>query len=54
MTFPLFVLLAAFVLAGFIITTVLGVAMVIGLAVNLVLLPLRIIFWVLKGIFGFF
>jgi len=47
-------LLAAFILAGFIFTTVFGVAMVIGLVVNFVLLPLRIFLWVLKGILGIF
>lgn len=53
-TFPLFVLFFAFVVAGFIFTTVFGVAMVIGLTINLALLPLRIFFWVIKAILGLF
>jgi len=54
LTFPLFALLLAFVVAGFIFTTVFGVAMVIGSAINLALLPLRIFFWVIKAILGLF
>jgi len=54
MTYMFFVLLAAFLLAGFIFTTVFGVAVIVGLVVNLVLLPLRIFLWVLKGILGIF
>jgi hypothetical protein len=53
LTFPLFALLFAFVVAGFIFTTVFGVAMVVGLAINLALLPLRIFFWIIRAIFGF-
>jgi hypothetical protein len=51
---PLLFLLSAFIIAGFIVTTVLGVAVVVGLVVNLALLPLRIFLWVLRAIFGFF
>ena len=51
---PLLFLLSAFIIAGFVVTTVLGVAVVVGLVVNLALLPLRILFWVMRAIFGLF
>ena len=51
---PLLFLLTAFIIAGFVVTTVLGVAMVVGLVVNLALLPLRILLWLMRAIFGLF
>ena len=51
---PFLFLLSAFIIAGFVVTTVLGVAVVVGLVVNLALLPLRILLWVMRAIFGLF
>ncbi len=54
MTIFLWMLFAAFLFMGMIGMTILGIGAFIGLLVNLVLLPLRILLWMIKGFFGFF
>ena len=47
-------LVAALMLFGFMIFSVMSVGAFIGLIVNLILLPLRIILTVIRAIFGIF
>jgi hypothetical protein len=50
----LWLLLAAFLIMGLIGLSILGFGALIGLLINLVLLPLRIFIWILKGLLGLF
>jgi hypothetical protein len=45
------ILLAALVFAGLIAIAMFGVGMIVALIIKLLLLPLRIISWILKGLF---
>ena len=47
-------ILATFMLLGFIFLSVMSVGVFVSLIVNLALLPLRIFIWVLRLIFGIF
>jgi hypothetical protein len=47
-------ILATFMLLGFIFLTVMSVGVFVSLIVNLALLPLRIFIWILRLIFGIF
>ena len=48
----LWMLLAAIAFLGLIGVTIMGFGFFISMFVNLLLLPLRIILWVLRGLFG--
>jgi len=48
----LWMLLAAIAFLGLIGVTIMGFGFFISLFVNLLLLPLRIVLWVLRGLFG--
>lgn len=50
----IWLMLAAFLLVGLIGLSILGFGALIGLLINLVLLPLRIFIWILKGLLGLF
>ena len=50
----IWLMLAAFLLVGLIGLSILGFGALIGLLINLMLLPLRIFIWILKGLFGLF
>jgi hypothetical protein len=54
LTIFLWMLFAAFLFMGMIGMTILGIGAFIGLLINLVLLPLRIVLWIIKGFFGLF
>ena len=47
-------ILAAFMLLGFISLSVMSVGIFVSLIVNLALLPLRIFIWILRLFFGIF
>ena len=47
-------ILATFMLLGFIFLSVMSVGVFVSLIVNLALLPLRIFIWILRLIFGIF
>ena len=50
----IWLMLAAFLLVGLIGLSILGFGALIGLLINLVLLPLRIFLWILRALFGLF
>lgn len=50
----LWLMLAAFLLVGFIGLSILGFGALISLLINLVLLPLRIFIWILRALLGLF
>ena len=50
----IWLMLAAFLLVGLIGLSILGFGALIGLLVNLVLLPLRIFLWILRALLGLF
>ena len=50
----IWLLLAAFLFMGLIGLSILGFGALIGLLVNLVLLPLRIFVWILRALLGLF
>ena len=45
-------LFAVLVFLGLIGVTIMGFGFLIGMLVNLLLLPLRIILWIIRGLFG--
>lgn len=45
-------LIAAFVLLGLILASVIGLGLFVGVLVNLILLPFRIILWFIRMLFG--
>jgi hypothetical protein len=47
-------ILATFMLLGFIFLSVMSVGVFVSLIVNLALLPLRVFIWILRLIFGIF
>ena len=47
-------ILATFMLLGFIFLSVMSVGVFVGLIVNLAMLPLRVFIWILRLIFGIF
>ncbi len=47
-------LIAAFVLFGLILVSIIGFGLFIGFLVNLILLPFRIILWFIRMLFGIF